>query len=309
MDNPPADIPTPEENVNDDLVLDQSQVIDHDLPCRQCGYNLRGMAADKLCPECGTEVGRSLLGDQLRYSEPRWVRKLARGLRWIFISVIMLLLMIASGMLMLPIMIFLGDQFGLIPFFMAALGLLMFVCPVCYLLGVWFLTSREPLVIEPSELNVRSILRWSVVLAVLTGFINTMLLGSVSITSGIFSYVPLVMHVVGAILLFIYTRRLALRAPDYELASQTRNVMWGLTVTFVGIVGFQMLETVLSGPTTSNNIVMWLSIPVCMLTIGLLVFVIRTFFLLNYYRRVFNQTITDAEQTWAGETPLPPASD
>ncbi len=33
-------------------------VVDRDLPCQKCGYNLRGVPAPGVCPECGRPIGR-----------------------------------------------------------------------------------------------------------------------------------------------------------------------------------------------------------------------------------------------------------
>lgn len=44
-------------------------MIDTDLPCRNCSYNLRGLQSDRVCPECGTPIRKhrpaeySLLSD------------------------------------------------------------------------------------------------------------------------------------------------------------------------------------------------------------------------------------------------------
>ena len=53
--------------------------IQEDTPCLACGYNLRGLSSDWRCPECGTAIGRSLHGNLLRFAQPQYVRKLARG--------------------------------------------------------------------------------------------------------------------------------------------------------------------------------------------------------------------------------------
>jgi hypothetical protein len=36
------------------------QVIETSRPCRRCGYNLRGLNANRKCPECGTPIAASL---------------------------------------------------------------------------------------------------------------------------------------------------------------------------------------------------------------------------------------------------------
>jgi len=50
-----------------------------DLPCRQCGYNLRSLARDARCPECGFPVIRCLRRDDLGYGDPRYVARVALG--------------------------------------------------------------------------------------------------------------------------------------------------------------------------------------------------------------------------------------
>jgi hypothetical protein len=50
-----------------------------DTSCLHCGYNLRGLRVDGLCPECGSPIGRSVLGNYLRYSEVDWLQTIGRG--------------------------------------------------------------------------------------------------------------------------------------------------------------------------------------------------------------------------------------
>ena len=55
-----------------------AQVID-DLPCRTCGYNLRTLAKDGVCPECATPVVASLRSELLREADPNWLRRMRSG--------------------------------------------------------------------------------------------------------------------------------------------------------------------------------------------------------------------------------------
>jgi ribosomal protein L37E len=50
-----------------------------DVPCRQCGYNLRSLRRDARCPECGFPVIRCLRRDDLGYGDPAYVRRIALG--------------------------------------------------------------------------------------------------------------------------------------------------------------------------------------------------------------------------------------
>ena len=47
--------------------------------CVRCRYDLKGLASDGPCPECGTPIVRSLSCDRLSHADPRWLARLARG--------------------------------------------------------------------------------------------------------------------------------------------------------------------------------------------------------------------------------------
>ena len=36
--------------------MSEQKLIDFDLPCTGCGYNLRGLPRDHACPECGLRI-------------------------------------------------------------------------------------------------------------------------------------------------------------------------------------------------------------------------------------------------------------
>lgn len=69
--------------------LPKPQIVDKDLPCEKCSYNLRGLNKESLCPECGFSIPETIiLGIRRREqllqplweSDPLWVRKVLGGL-------------------------------------------------------------------------------------------------------------------------------------------------------------------------------------------------------------------------------------
>lgn len=75
--------------------LDPHQRVAVELPCRQCGYNLRTLHAGAHCVECGHPVRQSIAGNYLRFADPGWLDTLARGALF---SLITLVVSFAYGM-------------------------------------------------------------------------------------------------------------------------------------------------------------------------------------------------------------------
>jgi len=74
--------------VDHELAARRHDLATTDLPCLNCGYNLRGLTEDGRCPECGTPVERSLHGNLLIYSAADYLRTMHLGLVVIIASVI-----------------------------------------------------------------------------------------------------------------------------------------------------------------------------------------------------------------------------
>ena len=80
------------------MMADSSAEVD----CRGCGYNLRGVAVEGACPECGAAVLDSLRTHALEASDPRWLNRLAIGSRLLAIAAgawlaVLLALLAVSG--------------------------------------------------------------------------------------------------------------------------------------------------------------------------------------------------------------------
>lgn len=65
--------------------------VDHHAPCRSCGYDLIGRPLEGVCPECAVAVAESIRGDLLRFADRRWTSCVHRGLRFVFRTVVWLL--------------------------------------------------------------------------------------------------------------------------------------------------------------------------------------------------------------------------
>lgn len=185
------------------------------VACRSCGYNLRGVARDGFCPECGTSVEWSLRGFQLRFADRRWLERLHIGSTWVYLS--MGVLFLGGGILFLVGLasrdLFGGDTpnvLGAIAF----LWLLIFL--VTYAISAWYLTSPEPRVKEITKVGfVRRFARYVTVLGTAgllivlvelkleTSLMNDML--------HVFSYV---FTITSHLALIQWLRNLALRAPS-----------------------------------------------------------------------------------------------
>ncbi len=269
--------------------------IDDDLPCRHCGYNLRGLTEDRACPECGTAVGRSLLGDQLRFSDPDWVDTLARGANWILWSALLGILLGIAGGVVEVVMAESGMSVGGVEVLVLMLSA---VSPILWLIGIWLITSPEPGVMEQTELTLRLLLRWTAAISIVVSLVSIGLTMTDTDMTGPIDLVSSLVGLVSYFALFVFARRLALRVPDYELAKQTRIVMWGIVVSLGGIILFGLLLLIL-GATGSGPGIVAVGIPMCVLGVSYLVFAIWSLVLLFRYSRLATLAARLAERTWA----------
>jgi hypothetical protein len=277
--------------------LDAAGHIDQDMTCIRCGYNLRGLSPDGVCPECGTAIGRSLHGDLLRFAPPDWVENLAAGMNWIVAAII---IGIAAGALSVVLSSAVGAR-GLGELIAHALG-------IVSVIGYWKVTTPDPGRLEQEPpVNARNLVRLTVVLNYVFGFAR---LGAGAIDRRVLIVALAIAGLSGVVnyfAIFTYARQLALRIPNLRLAGQTRIVMWGMVAVavFAMLLLVSAMSTPASGarPPRGGDTLVLLA---CSAGLGTLIFGIWSLVLLLWFRRELATAARQARQTWA--RPAFPAS-
>ena len=262
--------------------------VDYDLPCRSCGYNLRGLSPRGVCQECQTPVDRALHGDLLRYSDPRWVRSLARGMRLLNSAVALTLVLVITVMVLRP----LRETVWLMMSLALGLGALAVA-------GVWLATRRDPAAIDREPLlSWRRTLRIAMIVAVMLEAFDDLLIGAMGrmrqaglslILLGTLAWIVVIIAALQ------HAKTLACRIPDRDLVSQTRGVMWGLILSYGGasvIVALIFSHTQLPEALT---VLFGLS---CTIVVACVMFTLWTLALISRHAQALSVAATDAELTW-----------
>jgi hypothetical protein len=201
---------------------DSQGAIAIDLPCLQCGYNLRGLDPASRCPECGADITRSTRGDLLRFANPDWLRRVKLGAD-LMLATILLSLVLGLGVGCLGVV--LPSAMGRILAVLVALA-----AGFCRLAAVYLITTQEPRIsLTEREVTWRRALR---ALAVIT-FVATIVLAA-----EIVQHIP-VLFQLGSVVFalatpvitfgyFAYAETFAVRIPNPKLARSSRIVKWGL---------------------------------------------------------------------------------
>ncbi len=212
-----------------------------DIACRGCGYNLRTLSHDQLCPECGLPVARSVLGDLLRYSDPAYVRTLSRGAWLTLAPIIFGLFAAAFGFVLSVVLTASGGGSG-------GLGVVVFVSSIAQLIGsligvigAWWLTTPDPSALgEERYGRYRRIVRVTLLIGLPSAFFNSIV--NVTLPPMIdllFTLIGLVAELawlVGLFCLLLYLQHLALRIPNEGLSSRAQWVRWVLAIAYGGMI-------------------------------------------------------------------------
>lgn len=126
-----------------EIDLETEPVLDVDLPCHACGYNLRGLKHRDNCPECGLAVTTSLEYERV-FGVTRWHRSMAVGLNLLIIAQSLLwgLLIFAIAINMAAELDLIGLGYSDLDRVMRALLWLLCAPLLLAIIGLAFYTSR-----------------------------------------------------------------------------------------------------------------------------------------------------------------------
>lgn len=286
-------------------LLDAQGVIQADISCARCGYNLRGLSRTMACPECATPVAHSLMGNMLATAEPEWLRTLRKGTTLKLWNILLTILFVLVGIVL--------NSMGVPDMYAVLLAL-----PVS-VVGVWaafLITTQEPRVaLHESPITLRRIVRTCVVIGAFEQIVDV----SRSPLAGeipkpilvVLACVVGLAAIVAAFGEFVYFRRFARRKPDERLARQTTIVMWGLAASAASMLlaGLVLVAWggVTGGAKPHTATVIGMAVPGCAGLLGMVVFALWYVGLLIQYRDLFGDAMTGSPAMATGEVALPPA--
>jgi hypothetical protein len=282
--------------------------VEADIPCRKCGYNLRGLPFDGRCPECATPVGVSVNGELLRYSEPGFVDTLHRGVQFILWGILaIILLAVASAILAAMHMLEASHPM---------IHLVGFVVGLPCVIGAWLLTTPDPSGLgEDRYGTARKIIRISIALGILDNLVSFIagMVGPLSPTElMLFSLVKLIFTLIGlagTVAQLAYLKNLALRIPDYQLSERANTLMWGLGVSYglmivIGFISGQIIAAnggLKAGSGSSPLVAVGCFAGI--IGIVVIVFAFMYLFMLGRFGRHFKEQAAIARMHWAQAAP------
>lgn len=278
-------------------------VADDELRCIRCGYSLRGLMMDRVCPECGMDVSRSARGDFLEDADPHWLSRVRDGMKWMLAYI---MISIAGVVLLMAVAVVFESPAMNLPYqAVAVIGALFGLATTAiYIVAIVMITAREPRFGELEEpVTLRKVILVCAIgggiggiIASMGGMIEVGDPAAGSIMNGVGQLLALVTYV-AYFGMFVYLRRFAIRIPDARLARQTSTVMWGLIISFVvcvlAVVPMIVAAFSALSPNQGNDgieALMFIALGViCLSSVAIFVFFIWSIILWVMYLNAFNR--------------------
>jgi len=246
-----------------DVLLDEAGRVAESVPCRGCGYNLKGIAADGICPECAGAVERSIRGDLLHFCDPAWLDRLRHGLLLIFVGIIsgtvlQIGIMIAA-VIVSAIAATRGGATGPMTIFIVTGGLVMAIVALVNIIGAWLVTTQDPGRTETeAQLSARKVARFAIMASLVSAPMQ-MLMGEIGTFTGggsaglrtvdlmiiIATTGTALLALAGWVAFYFYVRQIVLRVPLEKMARQFRVIMWGYLISTTVSLAFAFVSMLL----------------------------------------------------------------
>lgn len=222
---------------------DNAMVVD-DANCSRCGYNLIGLPANGVCPECGQPVVDSLKGFQLEYASREYIEKIRSGHSFILNGI---LIQIVFSILSFVVSIAFGvgspGATG-VPLLLQAGAI---ACATVILMGYLKATELDPgFVRSDKPMGARRVVRVAATaqVAIAVILLPLPLLAGMSLSPTLvqvatfgFGLLNMAAWAAQFFAMMLYTRWLASRIPDNWIIRRTKTYMWLLPIlTTVGAI-------------------------------------------------------------------------
>ena len=212
-----------------------------DVPCLNCGYNLRGLSPTSRCPECSALVQRSLQGNLLIYSSADYLNSLYRGLVCILVAVIASLVITIASVVIGVYVVVNGGPGALgsndLQMFMK---IAMLPTSAIMLWGWWLFSTPDPAIVgQERGQQPRTIIRVTVIMMAAASVASLLLnaatwnqpnLRFAEALGGLLEAAASVAQFFASLL---YVRWLAPRIPDRHVFDTARLYLWLLPLIYI----------------------------------------------------------------------------
>ncbi|MEC9373354.1 MAG: hypothetical protein VYC34_05890 [Planctomycetota bacterium] len=257
-------------------------LVNRNIHCRSCGYNLKGLQRDAKCPECGHSIADSLRSDYLADRDPDYVARLQKGASLVFFLSLLNILLIAFGG-------FAATLVGGAAYWIVTIGGV--GVTVGLLAGWWLLSTPDPGdPAESKQVGPRRVLRAAIIAQLVLLMLHAVAMAFVSGGAAPFvvilrfvGFLDLLARIAYFVSALMYIRNLSRRIPDERLEELARILLIAVPVLIgVGVLAF-LFGMVVPGLT------------LVVLIGGALAFLVACLFLLNMLRVDLNHILAQMQ--------------
>jgi hypothetical protein len=241
-------------------------------------------------------VGLSALGNLIRYSDPRWVRTLQRGARFIIYGIAVIIIGTLIGA-------FIAAAVGAAG--VVLLGIVIVGGYVLFLSGWWQLTEPDPSGIGEEQYGTaRKIIRIALILGVINQVLNIIVGAaapppSVRVAIQIIGFMIGIVGVIGIFAQLQYLGKLALRIPDDNLAARARFLMFALGIGYAALLVVGLAAALMASGGRVSPALGAVGCFAGIIGLAVIIFAIMYLLMIEKLGKRFGDEASAAEQTWA----------